>query len=82
MKLPSEGRSCFVSGWCPTRTPACTASTAMNRAKMCAVVMKSRVDAPGTPTTSLSATAELRQSSTKFECVSTQPLGLPVDPDV
>ena len=54
----------------------------MKRAKMCAVVMKSSVDAPGSATTSLSATAELRQSSTKFECVSTQPLGLPVEPDV
>ena len=54
----------------------------MKRAKMCAVVMKSSVDAPGSATTSLSATAELRQSSTKFEWVSTQPLGLPVEPDV
>jgi hypothetical protein len=72
-----------VSGWWPTRTPAWMHSTEMKRAKMCAVVMKSRVEAPsGSSTTSSSATAELRHSSTKFECVSTQPFGRPVEPEV
>ena len=54
----------------------------MNRAKTCAVVMNSSVDAPGASTTSLSAFAELRHSSTKLLCVSTQPFGRPVDPEV
>ena len=54
----------------------------MNRAKMCAVVMNSSVDAPGVSTTSFSALAELRISSTKLLCVSTQPFGRPVEPDV
>ena len=48
---------------------------------MCAVVMKRTVEAPGA-STSFIAIAELRQSSTKFECVSTTPLGVPVDPEV
>ena len=54
----------------------------MKRAKMCAVVMNSSVEAPGVSTTSLSAFDELRTSSTKLLCVSTQPLGRPVEPDV
>jgi hypothetical protein len=57
-------------------------STEMKRAKMCAVVMNSSVEAPGLATTSCSALAELRHSSTKLLCVSTQPLGRPVEPDV
>ena len=54
----------------------------MKRAKMCAVVMNSRVEAPGVATTSFSALAALRVSSTKLLCVSTQPFGRPVEPDV
>jgi hypothetical protein len=54
----------------------------MKRAKMCAVVMKRRVEAPGADTTSLSATAEFRDNSTKFEWVRTQPFGRPVEPEV
>ncbi len=44
---PSAGSSCFVSGWCPVLTPAWMSRIEMNRAKTCAVVMNSRVDAPG-----------------------------------
>jgi hypothetical protein len=54
----------------------------MNRAKTCAVVMKSSVDAPGWWMSSVRATAELRLSSTKFECRMMHPLGRPVDPEV
>ncbi len=83
LKLASAGSSCLVSAWWPTFTPPVTASTAMNRAKTCAVVMNSNVDAPpGGETTSLIASAALRDSSTKLECVSTQPLGRPVEPEV
>ncbi|CAM5332339.1 hypothetical protein LSHI6S_01148 [Leifsonia shinshuensis] len=83
MKLASAGSSCLVSAWWPTFTPAVTQSTAMNRANTCAVVMKSSVEAPpGCITTSFSASAELRDSSTKLECVSTQPFGRPVEPEV
>ena len=53
----------------------------MKRAKTCAVVMNSRVDDPGA-TTSPIATAALRLSSTKFECVMMHPFGRPVDPEV
>ena len=53
----------------------------MNLAKMCAVVMKSNIDA-SVLITSLSATVVLRQSSTKLEWVRTHPLGRPVEPDV
>ena len=54
----------------------------MKRANTCAVVMNSSVEAPGVSTTSRSDVAEFRASSTKLLCVSTQPLGRPVDPDV
>ena len=54
----------------------------MKRAKMWAVVMNSSVEDPGASTTSLSALAELRMSSTKLLWVSTQPFGRPVEPDV
>ena len=81
--MPSDSSSFRVSGWWPTRTPACTQSTEMNRAKTWAVVMNSSVDAPfGSVSTSFSATAELRDVSTKLEWVSTQPLGRPVEPEV
>ena len=53
----------------------------MKRAKTWAVVMNSSVVDCGL-TTSLIATAALRQVSTKFEWVRMQPLGTPVDPDV
>ncbi len=82
MKEPSAGSSCRVSGWWPVRTPAWMSRIEMNRANTCAVVMNSSVDAPGVDTTSSSALAELRESSTKLLCVSTQPLGRPVDPEV
>ncbi len=81
MKLPSEGSSCLVSAWWPTFTPPCTESTEMKRANTCAVVMKSSVVDFGL-TTSLIATAALRQVSTKLEWVRMQPLGTPVEPDV
>ena len=79
---PSAGRSCFVSGWWPVFTPAWMSRIEMKRAKMCAVVMNSSVDAPGVSTTSFSALDELRISSTKLLCVSTHPFGRPVEPDV
>ena len=82
MKEPSAGSSCFVSGWWPVLTPAWTLRIEMNRANTCAVVMNNSVDAPGLATTSFSASAELRQSSTKLLCVSTQPFGRPVEPEV
>jgi hypothetical protein len=44
--------------------------------------MNSSVEAPGVSTTSCSALAELRVSSTKLLWVRTQPFGRPVDPDV
>ena len=47
MKVAIDGSNSFVSGWWPTFTPPWMQSTEMNRAKMCAVVMKSRVEAPG-----------------------------------
>ena len=71
-----------MSGWWPVFTPPTMFRIEMKRAKMCAVVMKSSVEAPGFSTTSLSALAELRVSSTKLLCVSTQPFGRPVEPDV
>ena len=79
---PSAGRSCFVSGWWPVFTPAWMSRIEMKRAKTCAVVMNSSVEAPGVLTTSSSDFAELRESSTKLLCVRTQPFGRPVDPDV
>ena len=54
----------------------------MKRANTCAVVMNSTVEAPGTVTTSCSALAALRVSSTKLLWVSTQPFGRPVEPEV
>lgn len=69
-----------MSGWCPVFTPACTSRMEMKRANTCAVVMNRSVEAPGMVTTSLSAFAELRASSTKLPWVSTQPLGRPVEP--
>ncbi len=54
----------------------------MKRANTCAVVMNSSVDEPGVCTTSSSALAELRDSSTKLLWVSTQPFGRPVEPEV
>ena len=82
MNEPSAGSSCFVSGWCPVRTPECTARIEIKRANTWAVVMNSSVDASGAETTASSALAELRESSTKLLCVSTQPFGRPVEPDV
>ncbi len=79
---PRAGSRLLVSGWWPVFTPAWTARIVMKRANTCAVVMNRSVDAPGVCTTSDSATAALRESSTKLECVSTQPLGRPVEPDV
>ena len=54
----------------------------MKRAKTCAVVMNSTVDAPGCSSTSLSASAAFFEVSTKLLCVRTQPFGRPIDPDV
>ena len=81
MNEASVGRSWLVSAWWPTLTPACTARIEMYRANTCAVVRNSSIDAPGA-TTSESAAAALRLSSTKLEWVSMLPLGMPVDPDV
>ena len=53
----------------------------MYRAKMWASVMNSRVVDSGFTTSEIDFWA-LRLSSTKFECVMMQPLGLPVVPEV
>ncbi len=66
----------------PIRALAETQSTSMKRAKTWARGRKSRVEAPSARTTSLSFSVAFSARSRKLPCVSSQPLGRPVVPDV
>ena len=81
MNEPSAGTSCDVSPWWPTRTPAYTHSTEMNRANTWASVTNSSVAALSLTISGISSVVFLA-SSTKLPCVSTHPLGFPVVPAV
>ena len=64
------------------RAPDWTHSTSMNRAKTCARGRNSRVEAPFALTTSPRRSTVFSASAMKLSCVSSQPFGRPVVPEV
>ena len=66
----------------PHRAPASTVSTDTKRANTCARGMNSTVEEPGLTTWPREEESVWWASSAKFACVSSQPFGRPVVPEV
>jgi hypothetical protein len=79
--MPSSSTSCGMPVEKPSLTPERMQATWMIRAKMCASGRKSSVRSPSWKN-SLAAASVCAQTQTKLPWVITQPLGLPVVPEV
>ena len=71
-----------MSETCPQRAPAATVSTETKRANTCARGMNSTVEVSWRTTSPSEEDRVWLTSSAKFSCVSSQPLGRPVVPEV